>query len=271
MHAVTKLVAALVVISAIGAIGWKATTEAAGKPGGALRDAQSELRSQDDARLLNTPDIDKLHRLIFTATLEGLYTDGVQNDVVDEILRADASKGHVPAGFSMHFVYVCPICMPAYDAFRVYRQRAELSLSRGKKRKKGEKALDTFGPGLPQAMRDRVLSDDFSTRCTALAELTRTWLDRKFRSMRLTESERSKWIEILRIGRKQGMGALLYQIVGRKLKQDDNVTEILATAKQNNQMTACPFCDGATCSLDPSLESVFFRVPAGKAKTDAKE
>src|SRR5437660_7208174 len=76
-------------------------------------------------------------QLVFFAVLEGPYRDGVSNEVVDSIIPG---KGRFDPE---HFVYACPICHPAFEAFRLYRQREDFY---------GLKApVNTFGPGLDHA------------------------------------------------------------------------------------------------------------------------
>jgi hypothetical protein len=58
---------------------------------------------------------------VFHAVLEGLYTDGVSNEVVDKILKPDLLA---------NFVHQCPLCHPAYQAFLLYRDRQPLAESR---------------------------------------------------------------------------------------------------------------------------------------------
>jgi hypothetical protein len=77
-----------------------------------------------------------LPRSIFLAVLEGLYTDGVSNEVVDAILTRDSTSDR-----PQPFVYACPICMPAHDALQTYRARPA---SYGRNIR-----VDTFHPGLP--------------------------------------------------------------------------------------------------------------------------
>src|SRR5688572_10638658 len=60
-------------------------------------------------------------QLIFFAVLEGLYRDGVINGDVDLIIPP--GEGGKPAFDQETFVYACPLCHPAFEAFRLYRQR----------------------------------------------------------------------------------------------------------------------------------------------------
>src|SRR2546429_752891 len=63
-------------------------------------------------------------QLVFFAVLEGLYRDGVSNDTVDLIIPPGANGA---ARFEPeHFVYACPLCHPAFEAFSLYRHRKEI-------------------------------------------------------------------------------------------------------------------------------------------------
>src|SRR6266496_3203022 len=62
-------------------------------------------------------------QLVFFAVLEGLYRDGLSNETVDLIIPpGENGKGRFEPE---HFVYTCPLCHPAYEAFKLYRQREE--------------------------------------------------------------------------------------------------------------------------------------------------
>jgi hypothetical protein len=60
-------------------------------------------------------------QLLFFAVLEGLYRDGVSNDDVDLIIPPTQSGK--PRFDPEHFVYACPLCHPAFEAFSLYRKR----------------------------------------------------------------------------------------------------------------------------------------------------
>src|SRR3954465_7841787 len=59
-------------------------------------------------------------RLVFFAVLQGLYEDGVSDEVVNSIVPAD-KKGREKMRHS--FVLDCPLCQPTYEAFCVYQSR----------------------------------------------------------------------------------------------------------------------------------------------------
>ncbi|MFN0009870.1 MAG: hypothetical protein ACKVXR_18410 [Planctomycetota bacterium] len=155
---------------------------------------------------------------IFFAVLEGLYHDGVSNEVVDRIIVKDEVSGY-PA----NFVWACPACMPAYNAFVVYRARPTFV---------GEKVpRDTFGPGLAPAKVERLTAVDLPVAQAALEELIASWMDRRMESLRLTDGERSQWRIEMEERRKLGMSFLNAY---RK-----NLGGSYASMK------TCPICEGA--------------------------
>jgi hypothetical protein len=168
----------------------------------------------DEASQIERPDISGL---VFFAVLEGLYRDGVPNEAVDSILLCDPESGRY-----LHFVDGCPLCTPALDALRTYRNRAPFYARKAFR--------DTFGPGLPPETLERLASEDIHVRLFAIEELVRSWVSRRLEGMRLTPEERGQWSTELALGRKRGMGMLSSsaRLPGREL------------------VNTCAFCDAAT-------------------------
>src|SRR5947209_6991276 len=108
-------------------------------------------------------------RLVFHAVLEGLYEDGVTDDVVNNIVPPD-KKGREKMRRS--FVLDCPLCQPAFEAFCAYQSRPKFS--------DGGKA-STFGKGLPLAVTKGLLSDNLATRLTTLRGPIRGWVEARLR------------------------------------------------------------------------------------------
>ena len=150
--------------------------------------------------------------------LEGLYRDGVSNEVVDKLIAIDEQTKY-PA----NFVWACPACMPAYNAFRVYRARPEFLGDKGQR--------DTFGPGLPPAQIERLTAVDLPVSQKALEELIETWMKRRMEALRLTESERTEWRIQMEERRKQGMNYL------------EGYRKSLGGSYAS--MKTCPICEGA--------------------------
>lgn len=120
-------------------------------------------------------------RLVFHAVLQGLYEDGVSDEVVNNIVPPD-KKGREKMRRS--FVLDCPLCQPAFEAFCAYQARPKFS--------DGSKA-STFGKGLPPEVVKGLMSDTVSTRLITLRKPIRTWVERRLISMKLGKEERAKW------------------------------------------------------------------------------
>ncbi len=162
--------------------------------------------------------IDDHYQLVFMAVLEGLYRDGVATDVVDALLVKED-----PDGFHSLFVYACPICMPAVNAFLAYRGRPELL---GLKLPR-----DTLGDGLSEDTRARCLSLDLVTRFEALNKLVERWVAERLDSMRLTDEEKEVWRYGFEKRRKTGMS-------------------FLSASKGFLGMKTCAICDAANGAFE---------------------
>lgn len=155
---------------------------------------------------------------IFFAVLEGLYRDGVSNEVVDKIIAID-DQTQYPA----NFVKACPACTPAYEAFCVYRGRPAFHL---------KLAIDTFGPGLPPDQVERLTAVDLAVSQLALEQLIQGWMERRMSALRLTDDERAEWRMEMEERRKAGMEWLdRYQQMG--------------LGGSYASMKTCPSCEGA--------------------------
>jgi hypothetical protein len=141
-----------------------------------------------DAPAFTPVVMDDAYQLVFFAVLEGLYRDGVSSEVVAALTAAPPEGGY-PA----HFVWQCPLCMPALNAFNVYAARPPFCGIKGR--------LDTFGAGLAPELAERCLGPD-------LNELVQRWIGERLDALRLTEEERDLWHERFEHLRKQGMESL---------------------------------------------------------------
>jgi hypothetical protein len=118
-------------------------------------------------------------QLVFFAVLEGLYTDGVPDEVVDLIVPPKAEKdGQV----ERCFVFRCPMCHAAYEAFGLYQRRQAFNGA--------NEAKSTFGEDFDRTIIDSLKSDRASTRVMAMGNLIRPWIDRKINSLKMTDAER---------------------------------------------------------------------------------
>jgi len=138
---------------------------------------------------------DTYSQAVFFAVLEGLYRDGVSSEVVGLVLAGDPTTRQ-----SDHFVYACPLCTPAREAFRLYQRRPRFD---GLKMPK-----DTLGAGIPAAVVEQLRSPEKQPRLDELQGLIETWVARRMDSLRLTADERREWEEAMEARRKEGMAML---------------------------------------------------------------
>jgi hypothetical protein len=140
--------------------------------------------------------------------------------VVDALTTRDEETG-----WPHHFIYACPVCMPSWDAFAVYRQRPGF-FSRKLPR-------DTWGPGLDEETRRGLLEGGRGQRMFVLRELVRRWIDARLDRQRLIPAEREAYAKRFERMRKEGLGFL------RVYQADEKLAHIYAGAD------FCPFCDAA--------------------------
>lgn len=131
-------------------------------------------------------------KLVFFAVLQGLYEDGVGDDVVNSIVPAD-KKGAEKMRHS--FVLDCPLCLPAYEAFCAYQARPRFF---------GEDKPAALGKGLPEEVVTGLLSKNLAGRLITLRGPIKKWVEARLVSMKLSESERQKWW--LEIAARSGQG-----------------------------------------------------------------
>ena len=162
-------------------------------------------------------------QMIFFAVLEGLYRDGVSTAAASSIAVLDPESG-IP----LNFVYNCPLCMPALNAFRVYLERPDFL---------GNKAgSNTFGGGLDAWTLERVLSGDRETRLDALHGLVQGWVEIRLGSLNLTRGQRTAWGRQLSAMREKG-NALLAEY---QEQEEGPYAEFYSDWKR------CAVCDGSS-------------------------
>lgn len=118
-------------------------------------------------------------QLVFFAVLEGLYTDGVPDEVVDLIVPPQDERDD---SVERCFVFRCPMCHAAYEAFVLYQRRQGFNGS--------NEAKSTFGKDFDLTIRDSLKSDSAPTRVKAMGNLIRPWIDRKINSLEMTDAKR---------------------------------------------------------------------------------
>ena len=167
--------------------------------------------------------IGRERQLIFSAVLDGLYWDGVSNEVVDAICEMDEETG-----WPVNFVYSCPICMPALNACRTYRKRPDFF---------GQKLpSSTFGRGLTEEQKQRILSRDLDVRLPAIEALILRWIDARLSDLRLTPEEQKHFEGVMSGFREKGMAVL------ESYRRNDWSG---GATNPYKQMKECAFCNGA--------------------------
>lgn len=164
--------------------------------------------------------MDRAQQFVFHSVLEGLYTDGVSNEVLDVLMTRDEETG-----FPHHFIYACPVCMPSWDAFAAYRARPGFL---------GDKiGRTTWGAGLDQATRQSLLEGTRLERMERIRDLVTRWVGARMDRQRLTQAERAVFQKQFERMRKKGMGYL------ESYKSTEGLEHIYQDVEY------CPFCDGA--------------------------
>lgn len=126
---------------------------------------------------------DATSQFVFFAVLEGLYRDGISTETV-ELIVPRKDKNSEPT--MENFIYTCPLCHPAYEAFRIYLCRKPFY---------GQKAgsVDTFGAGLPGDMIRNLNSTEGKKKRGVIRQLIAKWVQTRLGSMNLPEKERQDW------------------------------------------------------------------------------
>jgi len=135
-------------------------------------------------------------KLIFYAVLEGLFEDGVAGEALELILPDARSMTLEDAPEKTNFVYACPICMPTFDALRLYQARLPFYAQKGTK-------YNTYGPGLSEEIMKELRGTPFQRR-DAIEALINQWIQRRLDNLKLTDCERGQIEKNLSAMRKKG-------------------------------------------------------------------
>ena len=138
------------------------------------------------------------HRFVFLAILEGLYLDGVPKEAIDLIVPDVSSMSDPKNPERTNFVESCPLCLPAFDAFRTYKMRPTFY---------GQKQLSTFGLGLPEETM-KGLRGAPPVRRDTIRRLIEGYVERRFESSAMRDEERIDMRVRLRDMKKDGHKAL---------------------------------------------------------------
>lgn len=117
---------------------------------------------------------DTSSQLIFFAVIEGLYLDGVTNETVELIIGPGDKPDY--EGYREHFIYACPLCHPAFEAFTLYRQRQVIY---GLK----PPGIDTFGKGLDPKLITQLKSPVRNVRLAMIKTLVQKWTTQRIEKL----------------------------------------------------------------------------------------
>jgi hypothetical protein len=119
---------------------------------------------------------DPICQMVFFAILEGLYTDGVPSEAVDLIVPP---KTDLDTNVKHSFVFRCPLCHAAYEAFILYQRRQAFH---GSEEKASTFATNRFDKKLMQGLS----SSSIRTRVYTMGAMVQPWIDRRIKMMNLT-------------------------------------------------------------------------------------
>jgi hypothetical protein len=140
---------------------------------------------------------DPVCRMVFYAVLEGLYEDGVPDEVVDSIVPRQPKEG--TNALKTSFVIECPLCHPVYEAFALYQKRPAFN---------DDAKRNTFGKGIDEALVKDLKSETPRVRLTALRVLVQRWVERRLTMMNLTDEQKKDWQKRIQERGQQGLGFL---------------------------------------------------------------
>ena len=123
---------------------------------------------------------DEMCQFVFFAVLEGLYRDGVQNEIVDAIIGDKVEKKEDKV--KTHFVFRCELCHATYEAFRTYRNRPAFMDAKG---------ASTFGKGADLKLLKDLRSKDARKRVYTMGALVRPWIMHRIEQTRKTPAEKT--------------------------------------------------------------------------------
>ena len=170
-------------------------------------------------------DYGEYHRFVFYAVLEGCYEDGLTSADIDHIIpKAENGKREMSASF----VYTCPLCHPAFEAFRLYGSRQPFH---------GQKVTtyDTFGQGLDEKTR-QLLGGAPNERRNAIQSLISRWIGKRAKLLRLDQDERTELMKTLKEMKGEGDAAL-------KRFQNGEHGDYFRDEYQD--WKKCPVCEGS--------------------------
>ena len=142
-------------------------------------------------------------RLVFFATLEGLYEDGIPTEVVDLIIGTEARLSNK---VKHNFVFQCELCHSVYEAFVLYQRRQTFNGS----------TVDTFKSGqvAPEIV-DSLRSGVARTRVYTMGRLVQPWIKRKLLKLDMDDEGQRALMERLHNLAKKG-----YALMDKHRRED---------------------------------------------------
>ena len=127
---------------------------------------------------------DPVCQMVFFAVLEGLYRDGVSDEVVECIVPKTPNLEQDP--FRKNFVPECPICHPVYEAFALYQKRPNF---------KDDNKRNAFGKAeLSPEIVKAFQSKDLQTRVKqGVRPLVGKYVAAHLNKMNLSAEEKQEW------------------------------------------------------------------------------
>ncbi len=154
---------------------------------------------------------DPVCQMVFFAVLEGLYMDGVPDDVVEAIVPGEGKPGADP--LARNFVPQCPICNPVYEAFALYQKRPTFV---------GDGKQNTFGSGgLAPEIANALKSKQLPVRVKeGISPLVKKYVSARLAKMNLSNEQKQEWQAKLHERTTQGgklYSAFRFTPLGREL------------------------------------------------------
>lgn len=175
------------------------------------------------------------HRFVFYAVLEGCFESGLTQEEIDLIIPVRPDKED-RRSITANLVYTCPLCSPAFDAFRLYSDR-RLFISQMSK----SACYNTFGQGLGEDVKAQLAQAGAPCRA-AIQQLIGSWIEARMTRLRLTEEEASDLRSRLAEMRKEGEKAL------GEFQKGSHGEEL---QKNYQDWEECPVCSGAAPMAEP--------------------
>ncbi|MEM9237663.1 MAG: hypothetical protein AAGB14_12870 [Verrucomicrobiota bacterium] len=170
------------------------------------------------------------HRFVFHAVLEGCFESGVTQEEIDLIIPVRPDKED-RRSITQNLVYSCPLCSPAFDAFRLYSDRRIFISGISE-----DAAYNTFGQGLTKAQKASLQAGGRDCR-EVIQALISTWIERRIDLLDMNaEAERALRAELAEM-RKEGEATL------EKIKAGELGDELKTIYLERE---GCPVCAGAS-------------------------